>query len=62
MPGERIQRRIESLLDEADAPPYFPWIQAGNQWATLGGTDEMRWWADFGSWRMRRQTGEQVAE
>ena len=44
MPGERIQRRIESLLDEADAA------------AGIGD------WADFGSWRMRRQTGEQVAE
>ena len=23
--------------ESAGAPPYFPWIQAGNQWATLGG-------------------------
>ena len=25
--------------ESAGAPPYFPWIQAGNQWATLGGPE-----------------------
>ena len=25
--------------ESAGAPPYFPWIQGGNQWATLGGPE-----------------------